>query len=292
MLPQHDPSSPHHEFVFPERDHPPRSMTPCAGTGASIAHARRYFPGKHGRKLAQLGWPMDASLRDGHMPTGRDSAASIFLVLPGPRRDVPNPRPIPIRRYADWPPATKRLHEMLSDSDKVSHYSNNNTEMQNENDSKTRVQLDPRRFRLAVVSANVSALFYFCALLWASRQFGASDPRAFTLNVLICLLGAALGWGLGILATPLTLEDPSHFARLGQAASAFLSGYVVSKLDRFLESALYADKQLVAIAWERLCLFAISLLVMFIVVFVNRWYMHRRAVQSVIERTQTDAKVA
>ena len=165
--------------------------------------------------------------------------------------------------------------------------------MPSETVSKTLLRIDLGPFRLAVASANILAFGFFSVLLWASHQFGQNDSKAFTLNVLICLLGVALGWGVGILATPITPEDPGHFARLGQAASAFLTGYVVSKLDRFLENALYAGNQPVAIAWERTCLFTISFLVMLIVVFINRWYLHRRALQTPeLKTSETDAKVA
>ena len=81
----------------------------------------------------------------------------------------------------------------------------------------------------------------------------------------------------GILATPIAEDDTSHFAKLAQIISAFLSGYMVSKLDRFLERALYSGEQLDTSAWERTGLFVVSFLVMLIVVFINRWYLHRFA---------------
>jgi len=137
------------------------------------------------------------------------------------------------------------------------------------------------RYRVAVISANIMAFAFAGAIVWVSWELGNNTARAFTLNILLCLLGAALGWGAGILATPIAEDDTSHFARLGQIISAFFSGYIVSKLDRFLERALYSGEQLIPTAWERIGLFVVSFLVMLIVVFVNRWYLHRFAPKAV-----------
>ena len=133
------------------------------------------------------------------------------------------------------------------------------------------------RYRVAVISANIMAFAFDGAIVWASWQLGNNNARAFTLNILVCLLGAALGWAAGILATPIAEDDTTHFAKLTQIISAFLSGYMVSKLDRFLERALYSGEQLVPSAWERIGLFVVSFLIMLIVVFINRWYLHRFA---------------
>jgi hypothetical protein len=112
------------------------------------------------------------------------------------------------------------------------------------------------------------------------------------LNLITCLLGAALGWGAGILATPIAEDDTSHFARLGQIISAFLSGYLVSKIDRFLERALYSGEQLIPTAWERIGLFVLSFLVMLIVVFINRWYLHRFAPKTIGNQTSAKKSVS
>jgi hypothetical protein len=147
------------------------------------------------------------------------------------------------------------------------------------------------RYRLAVISANLMAFAFTGAIVWASWRLGNNNARAFTLNILVCLLGAALGWGAGILATPIAEDDTTHFAKLAQIISAFLSGYLVSKLDRFLERALYSGEQLIASAWERTGLFVVSFLVMLIVVFINRWYLHRFGPKTPSDQTPTTEPV-
>lgn len=134
-------------------------------------------------------------------------------------------------------------------------------------------------YRRVIIYANATALIVLALLVGASIVFAYDDAnvfhwKVFTLNTLLCLLGVTLGWGAGILAIPIASKDPERFEKLGKIISAFLTGYVVSKLDRFLEGVLYSTNQPVAIAWQRVLLFSISFLVMLIVVVINRSYLH------------------
>lgn len=51
-------------------------------------------------------------------------------------------------------------------------------------------------------------------------------------SVMICVLGAILGWVAGIIASPVDPNEKNRFVSFGRAASAFLSGYVLSKFDK------------------------------------------------------------
>lgn len=87
------------------------------------------------------------------------------------------------------------------------------------------------------------------------------------------MLGALVGWGIGILASPFNKTESTRFISLGQAISAFVSGYLISKLDRFFEVALYSKEGMLHTdAWGRAGLFVASFLVMTLVVFMNRIY--------------------
>ncbi len=106
-------------------------------------------------------------------------------------------------------------------------------------------------------------------------RLGQTDGT-YALNFLLCILGALLGWIPGILAAPFDPREATTFATLGQTLSAFLSGYLLSKFDRFLDKAFYSTGDAIVVAaWQRLGLFATSLLLMTLVVFVNRSYLHR-----------------
>jgi hypothetical protein len=113
------------------------------------------------------------------------------------------------------------------------------------------------------------AMLFGAVIVWVASRIGTS----FHLNMLVCLLGALIGWGIGILASPFNKIESTRFVSLGQAISAFVSGYLISKLDRFLEVALYSKEGMLHNdAWGRTGLFVASLLLVTIVVFMNRMY--------------------
>jgi hypothetical protein len=126
---------------------------------------------------------------------------------------------------------------------------------------------------MLVISANILAFLFGAGIVWLASALGKKDNTR-SINFLICLLGALIGWVIGILATPLDMAETSRFLTLGQAISAFVSGYLVSKLDRFFEKALFTSDGIQPVAWQRMGLFAASLLLMMTIVFVNRSYVH------------------
>ena len=70
----------------------------------------------------------------------------------------------------------------------------------------------------------------------STRLAGADkDDPARSLNQLTALGSGLCGWILGILFTPYTPPEATQFAALSSVVSAFLAGYAISKLDRFLE---------------------------------------------------------
>lgn len=91
-------------------------------------------------------------------------------------------------------------------------------------------------------------------------------------NVLITILGMLLGWALGMFFAPYDKTETDKFTAIGQSISAFVSGYVVSKLDRFLEATMFVDKLPSEATWTRLGLFCSSLVLTVLTVFSNRKY--------------------
>ncbi|MGV3661993.1 MAG: hypothetical protein ACO1TE_17545 [Prosthecobacter sp.] len=127
-----------------------------------------------------------------------------------------------------------------------------------------------------VVSSNLFALIFAVAIITIAYRLGRKDG-SYLINWMLCVLGALIGWAIGILAAPFNESESQRFLALGQAVSVFLSGYVISKLDRFLEGTLYSDGAPQGSAWMRLCLFVVSLLLAVIIVFINRLYFNVRA---------------
>ena len=121
-----------------------------------------------------------------------------------------------------------------------------------------------------IVSANITALLFGAAIVWIVFRMGEAVLH---LNVLVCLVGALLGWFIGTLASPITKTESTRFLSFGQAISAFVSGYLISKLDRFFEAVLFNKAgEIQQHAWNQAGLFTASLLITSLVVFINRTY--------------------
>src|ERR1039457_4867678 len=74
------------------------------------------------------------------------------------------------------------------------------------------------------------------ALIWdlTSQVGGAKeDPKIISVNRLAALIGALCGLVVGIAFAPFSPTEQAQFQAIGSVVSAFLSGYVVSKLDRY-----------------------------------------------------------
>src|SRR5882724_2471310 len=99
-----------------------------------------------------------------------------------------------------------------------------------------------------VISAMLGGIGCAGAIIWIACHLGQKDDSV-AVNILLCILGGLTGWIAGILVTPLNSLETAHFLSLGQAISAFVSGYLVSKLDRFFEKTLYAADEPNPKAW-------------------------------------------
>lgn len=116
------------------------------------------------------------------------------------------------------------------------------------------------------------------ALIWSltSRVAGAlDDPQAISANRLVALIGALCGWIIGIAFAPFSSAEHTQFIAISSVISAFLSGYVVSKLDRYLEGVLFPVGVETRNSWARVGLFTVTLLLAATTVFINRLYAFR-----------------
>ena len=95
-------------------------------------------------------------------------------------------------------------------------------------------------------------------------------------NLLTVLIGAMTEWAMGIYLAPFSQEETTRFQAIGKTVSAFVTGYVVSKIDRFLEATLFSKEQTPqTVAWEQLALFLVTFLLAAIVIFIYRLYAFR-----------------
>lgn len=127
---------------------------------------------------------------------------------------------------------------------------------------------------VTVVLTSLAYLFIL-SLVWtltSKLPSASSGPAAQWVNRLVALIGGLCGWAVATAFTPYSNADFSTLESVKAAASAFLSGYVVSKLDRFLELALFQKNASGNDGWERMGLFTATFLVTAIAVFINRLY--------------------
>jgi hypothetical protein len=111
-----------------------------------------------------------------------------------------------------------------------------------------------------------------CSLLAVAHLIAQSD-QCRILNYFVILLGALCGWVLGIFCSPYSETEAKNFVSIGQAISAFVSGYVLSKFDRFLEASLFVDTKIPQYhTWVRLGLFAAAAGIFALLIFSNRAY--------------------
>jgi hypothetical protein len=143
-------------------------------------------------------------------------------------------------------------------------------------------------YSATIVFTNLFGLFFGILLIVAAYNLGAVEPVPLGgdaslhgaakfwrigRNLLITLIGTILGWAFAIAYTPFGDADAESLNTIMKTISIFLSGYVVSKIDRFLEGTLFEGGK-PTMQWVPLGLFATAFLLSTIVVFVNRVYVN------------------
>lgn len=109
--------------------------------------------------------------------------------------------------------------------------------------------------------------------LLAIAHYISQSDQSRIYNYLVILFGALCGWALGIFFSPYSEKEEKSFASIGQAISAFVSGYVLSKFDRFLEASLFLETKVPQYdTWTRLALFTAAVTLFTLLIFTNRAY--------------------
>jgi len=84
-----------------------------------------------------------------------------------------------------------------------------------------------------VLGVLLGILFFIACVVFAAMQ-----GTAWLIDVLLCLFGAASGWFSGILISPDDEDQDRRFSIYGKSISAFISGFVVAKLDGIWETTI------------------------------------------------------
>jgi hypothetical protein len=87
----------------------------------------------------------------------------------------------------------------------------------------------------------------------------------------VILLGILLGWLVGMITTPYDHRDGSKIIKFSTLIGTFISGFLLSKLDKVVDVILSNGVQS-ELMGMRLLLFACSFILVWIVVFIYRVY--------------------
>jgi hypothetical protein len=123
----------------------------------------------------------------------------------------------------------------------------------------------------------ISSTLLLNALLYALWALAPSIGGETATNHLLIVLGILIGWLVGLFAAPVTDVDAEDFAAMRKAMYAFLSGYLLSKLDRFLEKTLFRDGAPVELFWKQAALFTGAVIASALLIFTWRRYAFQRA---------------
>jgi hypothetical protein len=135
-----------------------------------------------------------------------------------------------------------------------------------------------------VLTTCVAFIAFASLFAWLCMRLG-DVGRDRQLNLLIASLGGLFGWALGMFFAPYSTDEGRLFAEIGRTVSAFVSGYAVSKFDRFVESSMFRDKAPVPLAWSRAGLFVGAMLLVLLFVYSNRQYFRIEAKASTATAT-------
>ena len=113
----------------------------------------------------------------------------------------------------------------------------------------------------------VGALFYITCIVIAFKM-----NAEWWLNLLPCMLGGVIGWCVGMFLSPLTRHETIQFSAYGKAVSAFVTGFVIAKLEILLPGSLTAQVVATPAFLGRLFLFAITFGIGLQFTFVARRY--------------------
>lgn len=124
-----------------------------------------------------------------------------------------------------------------------------------------------------VLLTNLFFIVFFVLIVYLAMHVAGADEdgKSRSVNLLVAMLGGLVGWGIGTLFSAFSPSEKALFGSISSTVGVFLSGYVVSKIDRFVEGALFPIKD-AHVAWSRLGLFTAALLLAAIAVFINRLY--------------------
>jgi hypothetical protein len=109
-------------------------------------------------------------------------------------------------------------------------------------------------------------------VLLTSCFYVSTTKQAIAINVSILIAGVALGWLIAILATPYGVSEADRFLTYKQTISAFVGGYLISKIDGSLANILAWDNLQNPESGFRVVVFVAGFLLSMLLTYVYRTY--------------------
>jgi len=140
------------------------------------------------------------------------------------------------------------------------------------------IQADFGEYAATILTSSIFLFVLLCGVVGLAWHVGGTEAGhpPVARNILLIILGILCGWVAGLFASPFSSEEKGEFAELKKAIYAFVTGYLLSKLDRFLERTLFESKDHVAMAWEQAALFGAAFLTVALWTFIWRKYGFRK----------------
>ena len=116
-------------------------------------------------------------------------------------------------------------------------------------------------------------------MLFALCWLVGDDLQSHYINVTVFFVSWALGWLLGTLIAPYDIGEATLFSHISKSVSAFVSGYLLAKIDALIRAAFDPEFILRPLPGFRALLFVSVTIVVMIVVFFARKYTdwHKKA---------------
>jgi|SRR5689334_19182258 len=131
--------------------------------------------------------------------------------------------------------------------------------------------LKPTRHYYNLLATVLSGIIIGSALIFFAYKVGTGKD-VYPITFLICIFGYILGWIIALISTPMSKNDEDGISKFSKVVGTFISGYLLSKLDKVLEAIFNPASLFTTIAGPRLLLFACCFGLTFILVFYYRRY--------------------
>lgn len=119
------------------------------------------------------------------------------------------------------------------------------------------------------VATNAIAVVMWLTTIGIAIALGR-DLVGSLVNILLCLVGTTVGWWFGYVGSPLTPGEKKDFGTLAKSVALFLSGFLLSHIEKILDRTLDPAVALTSPGGPRILLVTTTCFISVLLVFSNR----------------------